>query len=154
MPLTLRPGLHVIAWPLPAWARAALSVADGSSGACWIDSRGCATNGANADNTYNDNEACTIKVNVRGWGTVTATRFSTENGYDKLIHQSGLGQTVYEGEYSGPYNTLDRVPVMHDHQFTWRSDGSISTGIYSGWTICYSKTRPCDPTRPSSSQLS
>ena len=30
----------------------------------------------------------------------------------------------------------------------------MSTGIYSGWTICYSKTRPCDPTRPSSSQLS
>lgn len=102
-----------------------LSVVSGSS-YCSIDSNGCATDGYG---NHGDNEACTIRVGVAG--TLTATQFETESGYDYVT----IGETQYQGR-TGPSS----VAVAAGSTFSWRSDGS---GTYSGWTICLaSKMRP------------
>ena len=79
----------------------------------------CATDGAGS---HGNNEACTIRVTVAG--TLTATEFNTESGYDYVV----IGSRRYQGT-AGP----NGVGVGAGSTFTWRSDGSVTN---SGWTIC------------------
>ena len=95
-----------------------LEVTAGSS-FCQIDANGCATDGAGAHGNY---EACTIRVGAAG--TLTATQFDTETGYDYIT----IGGIRYEGS-TGPTG----VAVAAGSTFTWLSDGSVTR---AGWTIC------------------
>ena len=95
-----------------------MSVTSGSQ-YCEIDSNGCATDGIG---NYGNSEACTIQVNVAG--SLTATSFSVESGYDYVT----IGGTQYSGS-SGPNN----VAVAAGTSFSWYADGSVT---YPGWTIC------------------
>ena len=55
---------------------------------CALDANGCATTGYTG---YGNNERCTIQVNYDG--TLTATSFDTEYGYDEI----GIGGVSYSG---------------------------------------------------------
>ena len=86
---------------------------------CQIDPNGCATDGSG---NHGNDERCSILVNAAG--TLTATSFDTEAGYDHVT----LGGTEYSGA-TGP----NRVSVAQNTVFTWVSDGSVTK---AGWTIC------------------
>ena len=103
-------------------ANVGLEVTAGSS-FCQIDANGCATDGVGA---HGNNEACTIRVGAAG--TLTATQFDTETGYDYVT----IGGIRYEGS-TGPTG----VAVAAGSTFTWRSDGSVTN---AGWTICFGTT--------------
>ena len=107
---------------------AGLEVTSGGS-FCQIDDIGCATDGAGE---HGNNEACTIRANTAG--TLTATQFDTEVGWDYVT----IAGTRYQGS-TGP----NGVPVAAGSNFTWHSDQSVTN---AGWTICLSKMRSCDPT--------
>jgi hypothetical protein len=101
-----------------------LEVASGSS-FCQIDANGCATDGAG---DHGNNEACTIRVNVAG--TLTATEFDTQSGYDFVT----IGGTRYQGR-SGPHV----VTASAGSTFAWYSDRSVTK---RGWTICLTANQP------------
>ena len=63
-------------------------------------------------------------------GTLTATEFNTESGWDYIT----LGGTRYQGR-AGPQN----VRVAENETFTWRTDHSITR---SGWVLCWGAVVP------------
>ena len=63
-------------------------------------------------------------------GTLTATEFNTELGYDYLT----IGDARYQGS-SGPQS----VRVGEDETFTWRTDSSVTN---SGWVLCWGSGNP------------
>ena len=92
------------------------------SGRCYVDSSGCVTDGGG---NYGNDEQCTIRVLLSG--TLTATQFDTENGFDWVT----IGGTRYMGT-AGPVG----VGVAAGSTLTWRSDHSVTR---AGWTICLSE---------------
>ena len=92
---------------------------------CQIDANGCATDGAGV---HGNNEACTIRVAAAG--TLTASEFDTESGYDWVT----IGTARYQGR-TGPSG----VAVAVGSTFAWRTDGSVTR---SGWTICLTPEMP------------
>jgi len=103
----------------PSSGGGGLQVSAGAS-YCQVDANNCVSDGTG---NHGDNEACTI--NVLGAGTLTATDFDTETGYDYVT----IGGTRYSGG-TGPSN----VAVAAGSTFTWRSDSSITN---AGFTICW-----------------
>jgi len=101
-----------------------LQVSAGAS-FCQVDANNCVSDGTG---NHGDNEACTI--NVLGAGTLTATDFNTEPGYDYVT----IGGTRYSGG-TGPSD----VAVAAGSTFTWRSDSSITR---AGFTICWWQPPP------------
>ena len=73
---------------------------------------------------YNNNEDCTVTVSDHG--TLTASSFHTENGWDKFK----IGSTSYSGT-TGP----NAAEVNPSSTITFNSDSSVSK---SGFTICFS----------------
>ena len=97
-----------------------LSVVSGGQ-FCSVDeaSGNCASDGPGV---HGNNEACEIRVGSAG--TLDATEFNTETGYDYIT----LLDERYEGT-TAPHN----IPVQDGQNFSWLSDGSITN---TGWTIC------------------
>ena len=96
---------------------------------CQIDANGCATDGAG---NHGNNEACTVRVPQAG--TLTATEFSTESGYDIVAILHGIGTwNSYDVQYSGEVGPRN-VNVAAGSMVVWRSDTST---VGAGWTICW-----------------
>ena len=139
--LTIHPGSDLLptvcAWALHC-VRIGLVVTSGSQ-FCQIDANGCATDGAGE---HGNDEACTVQVNAVG--TLTAIGFDVEphsasEGQGCEWDYVDIGGTRYCNTIGRPYH----VAVAAGSTFTWRSDHS---GTFAGWTICFSKMCPCDPT--------
>ena len=92
-----------------------------------MDGPFCAISPRYPDN-YDTDQQCTITI--RSNGTVTATNFSTEAGYDKL----SIGGVKYSGD-AGPVNVLVRAGTI----VNWESDYS---GNDKGWRLCWSSSSP------------
>ena len=73
-----------------------------------------------------NNQGCII--DIRSNGTITATNFSTEAGYDTL----SIGDFVYSGTI-GP----DGVPVRGGTTVRWKSGSSITS---KGWRLCWASS--------------
>ena len=109
---------HLVRTPSLLPSAGALRVTSGSS-YCSIDANGCSTDGSG---NHGNNERCTIAVNAAG--TLTATSFSTESGYDYVT----IGGQRFSGS-TGPRG----VSVAAGSSFSWHTDGSVTR---SGWVIC------------------
>jgi len=93
------------------------------AGPCSIDSDRCATS-PNYPQPYNNNQACTITVNVALVEPLVADSFTTESGYD-LLRVNGQ---AYSGT-AGPVGVVPSAPIY------WTSDYSVVRG---GWRLCMS----------------
>mmetsp|Transcript_74542 Transcript_74542/g.192329 ORF Transcript_74542/g.192329 Transcript_74542/m.192329 type:complete len:708 (-) Transcript_74542:294-2417(-) len=94
------------------------------AGPCSIDSDRCATS-PNYPQPYNNNQACTITVNVALVEPLVADSFTTESGYD-LLRVNGQ---AYSGT-AGPVGVVPSAPIY------WTSDYSVVRG---GWRLCMSR---------------
>lgn len=97
-----------------------LRISDGHD--CFTDSNGCVRSSIGNRNFYSNNAHCTVQVMTEG--TLTATRFSTEEDYDVLY----VGGSSWSGTI-GP----DHYPVITGDIIRWSTDQNT---VNSGWTIC------------------
>ena len=88
----------------------------------------CVTDG---NGGHGNNEAC--QMLVVSAGTLSATEFETESGYDYV--------TINGHQFSGNglNNGPTHVPVGAGETFTWTSDASVTR---AGWTICWAPPEP------------
>eukprot|EP00964_Phaeocystis_antarctica_P055110 scaffold32402_cov47-Phaeocystis_antarctica.AAC.2 len=100
----------------------------------------CTTEGAcvrspNYPSNYGDSQSCTITPTSLAVGQLlSATAFSTESGYDKLI----VNGVTYDGTTGPSGEVLGSA-------FTWSSDVSTQA---SGWEVCANSGPPVFPPSP------
>merc|ERR1712060_915030 len=90
------------------------------SGPCTLHNNGCMRS-PNYPREYGDDEVCIISIN--GIGSISATNFKTEEGYDFLY----LGDVNYSGN-QGPNSVTPTQAIV------WSTDGSITER--PGWELC------------------